>query len=158
MCWCSSIYCLKNILMKFTQAVLLHQNGSLARKLEEKNLFEVKTEFVWFLNREDKKEYIVVPAGFTTDLASIPRIFWGLFDRYRVSSILHDYLYQTHTIASKNAKNEEIYRPCTFHEANYIYFQSLRTEWVGILEAILQYTAVTLFWKKHYDKHQKPSR
>ena len=41
-------------------------------------------------------EKIVVPAGFDTDLASIPQLFQAVLsvnDRHRAAAILHDYLY-----------------------------------------------------------------
>lgn len=41
---------------------------------------------------------ISVPAGFKTDLASIPRLFWNLlppFGKYTNAAIVHDYLYRT---------------------------------------------------------------
>lgn len=40
---------------------------------------------------------ILVPKGFDTDLASIPRIFWAIyppFGRYMRAAIVHDYLYR----------------------------------------------------------------
>src|SRR5450755_1916345 len=49
----------------------------------------------------DTTDKIVVPAGFVTDLASIPSAFWGppLFmtpaGQYSRASIIHDYLYWT---------------------------------------------------------------
>lgn len=39
----------------------------------------------------------VVPAGFKTDLASIPQILWNIlppFGRYDAAAVVHDYLYQ----------------------------------------------------------------
>jgi len=41
-------------------------------------------------------EVIVVPAGFQTDFASVPRIFWAMFPpwgRYSPAAVVHDYLY-----------------------------------------------------------------
>ena len=42
---------------------------------------------------------VTVPAGTTTDFASIPRIFWPIFPpdgrRYMRAAIVHDYLYRT---------------------------------------------------------------
>lgn len=38
---------------------------------------------------------IIVPKGFVTDFASVPRIFWSIFPpfgRYSKSAVLHDYL------------------------------------------------------------------
>lgn len=42
---------------------------------------------------------IIVHAGFETDLASIPRLFWPIlppFGRYAAAAVVHDYLYQAH--------------------------------------------------------------
>lgn len=41
-------------------------------------------------------EYITIPAGFITDLASIPRIFHSLIPvngKHRQAAVVHDYLY-----------------------------------------------------------------
>lgn len=47
------------------------------------------------------KQTIVVPAGFRTDLASIPRlpiIYWLMGATSSEASIVHDYLYTSHTV------------------------------------------------------------
>lgn len=41
---------------------------------------------------------VIVPKGFKTDLASVPRIFWRAFPpfgEYSQAAIVHDYLYNT---------------------------------------------------------------
>jgi len=54
----------------------------------------------WILREEYKYEIngyiIVVPKGFTTDLASVPRVLWVFFPpfgKYTRAAIVHDYLY-----------------------------------------------------------------
>ena len=41
---------------------------------------------------------ITVPAGFETDLASVPRLLWPIFaphdPRYAAAAVIHDYLYR----------------------------------------------------------------
>jgi hypothetical protein len=56
---------------------------------------------VWRLEQDygyqDGANLITVPAGFQFDLASIPRIFWGLiapFELSIVAPLLHDFLYK----------------------------------------------------------------
>lgn len=42
---------------------------------------------------------ITVPAGFVTDLASVPQIFWNIlppFGIYDNAAVLHDWLYRNH--------------------------------------------------------------
>ena len=44
----------------------------------------------------DRSITIVVPEGFLTDLASVPRVLWAIFppwERYGPAAVLHDYLY-----------------------------------------------------------------
>jgi len=41
---------------------------------------------------------VTVPAGFETDFASIPRLFWSVIPkvgRYNHAAVIHDYLYRT---------------------------------------------------------------
>lgn len=47
---------------------------------------------------------IVVPSGFKTDLASIPRGLWNILPKsgkYDRAAVIHDFLYQTNRIASR---------------------------------------------------------
>lgn len=47
---------------------------------------------------QDKGWLVTVPAGFTTDFASVPRGLWNVFPpagRYAPAAVLHDFLYQT---------------------------------------------------------------
>jgi len=49
---------------------------------------------------------IHVPAGFVTDYASIPRIFWGILPpsgKYTKATVLHDYLYASELFDKKTA-------------------------------------------------------
>lgn len=42
---------------------------------------------------------IIVPAGFVTDLASIPRLFWNIlppFGKYTEAAVVHDWVYRQH--------------------------------------------------------------
>jgi len=48
-------------------------------------------------NSEDVPTTLAVPAGFSTDLASVPRLplaYWWFAGRARRSAILHDWLYE----------------------------------------------------------------
>lgn len=47
---------------------------------------------------------IHVPAGYVTDFASVPRMFWRVFPptgRYNRAAIVHDYLYTNATACSR---------------------------------------------------------
>jgi len=57
---------------------------------------------------------ITVPVGFETDLASVPRLFWGLIphaDKHIVEpSIIHDYMYAGKTSVVKRSEADRILR------------------------------------------------
>jgi hypothetical protein len=49
---------------------------------------------------------IVVPKGFVTDFASIPRFLWAIVGgpadgKYRLAAVIHDFLYRTHGLATR---------------------------------------------------------
>lgn len=47
------------------------------------------------------KEKIVIPDGFVTDFASVPRIFWRIippWGEYSPAAVVHDYLYLVGTL------------------------------------------------------------
>lgn len=53
--------------------------------------------FDYHLGAPDGSERVVVPAGFVTDFASVPRGLWNLLPPtgpYGKSAVIHDYLYQ----------------------------------------------------------------
>lgn len=65
----------------------------------------------------DEPDEIVVPAGFVTDLASIPRIFRGLLpqnDRHRLAAVVHDYLCRQAQSRKERARGDRIFREAMF--------------------------------------------
>lgn len=57
------------------------------------------TAFEYHVGEEESGDVISVPAGFRTDFASIPRIFWNILHpagKYRGAAVIHDWLYNQH--------------------------------------------------------------
>lgn len=55
-------------------------------------------EFDYHIGAETSPDVIHVPAGFVTDFASVPFIFWAIFPswgKYGKAAIIHDFLYQS---------------------------------------------------------------
>ena len=52
-------------------------------------------------------DWVIIPAGFKSDGASIPKIAWSLigspWGKYAKSAVIHDYLYRTQTTTRKEA-------------------------------------------------------
>ncbi len=86
---------------------------------------------------------IVVPRGFVTDMASIPRPLWSLyspFGKHGNASILHDWLYSTEMF-SRSACDE-------------IFHYAMKVSGVGILDRNIIYYHVRAYggffvWNRH---------
>ena len=84
---------------------------------------------------------ITVPAGFETDFASVPRLFWRLippWGRYSAAAVVHDYLYATASV--------------TRYEADRIFLDLMKRLGVPLWKRRLMYRAVRLggwaSWKR----------
>ena len=74
------------------------------RKNVEDRFSEVLEDLVYY--SEILQSEIIVPKGFITDKASVPRvpiIYWFFGDRAHRESVLHDYLFQTHLVSFTKA-------------------------------------------------------
>jgi hypothetical protein len=79
---------------------------------------------------------VLVPAGFTTDFASIPRFFWRVLPptgRYGKAAVIHDYIYRTPTA------------PFTRAEADGIFRDAMKDLGVGWFTRTVMFRAVRLF-------------
>ncbi|MGV6475017.1 DUF1353 domain-containing protein [Azotobacter vinelandii] len=86
--------------------------------------------------RDRLRRLLVVPVGYRTDLASVPRLAWRIVPRdhgqARRPAVVHDYLYthQTHRFSKA--------------EADRIFYEALREEGMSDLLAWLMYAAVRI--------------
>lgn len=88
----------------------------------------------------DKPQDVIrVPAGYVTDLASVPRILWSLLPpagRYAKAAIIHDWMYDN-ALRSKK-------------EADLIFLDGMRVLGVSRWRRRLMYLAVRVFGKGRY--------
>ena len=133
--------------MKFTLAM---KKNWLLKKLPNSDLFEVREEFIWYLDYSSKKEYVVIPRWFRSDFGSIPRVLRFFFNPVQyISYLLHDYGY------SKNAFIsiwEYKARDFTRKEADIILREALSVEWAWTLEKFCIYIWVRIFGWLHFKK------
>lgn len=66
--------------------------------LDGQDKFRLTKPFFYYVGDKSDVDNIVVPAGFTTDFASIPRFLWRIIGTptsadYRNAAVLHDFLY-----------------------------------------------------------------
>lgn len=64
----------------------------------ETGLFKTTRELVYEIGLKGSGLKVTVPAGFETDLASVPRFLWSIFPphdpHYAAAAVVHDYLYR----------------------------------------------------------------
>jgi hypothetical protein len=69
--------------------------------------WELIAPFEYHIGSEDSKETIKIKAGFTTDFASVPRIFWNIFPPFEPSygkaAVIHDALYSNKYFTRKRS-------------------------------------------------------
>ena len=90
---------------------------------------------------------MVVPAGFVTDFASVPRVFWSIippWGKYGRAAILHDYLYSAGDLPRKVCDK--------------IFLQAMVDLEVVWWRRKTMYRIVRWFGKKAWEKHRMIER
>lgn len=80
-------------------------------ELVGRNLWKVYEEFEYHVGSYPSDEIIVVPKGFITNFASVPRIFWSLIspiDEHGKAAVIHDYCYCVGSYSRK--RSDKIFR------------------------------------------------
>lgn len=86
----------------------------------------------------------IVPAGFKTDFASIPRILWNIIapiGKHTLAAVLHDYLY---------TKGWEL--GISRKEADKIFYDAMIECFVARITANVMWFCVRAFAKRHYER------
>ncbi|EEG7362757.1 DUF1353 domain-containing protein [Salmonella enterica] len=105
--------------------------------------WRVYEPFAFYLS-DNENDVIEVPAGFVTDLATIPRIFWillppdGKYAKAAKAAIIHDYLYDNALRTKK--------------EADLIFLDCMTVLGVPRRKRIIMYYAVKLFGRGMYGR------
>lgn len=119
--------------------------------LDKGKNFKNLVEFEYY-RENNENEKIVVPAGFITNFASIPRVFWSIYPplgygkgfNYGKSAMLHDYLYSSF---AKKPSGERYTRK----EADDIFLESMLAVGVYKFNARLFWLMVRAFGKLSYE-------
>lgn len=109
------------------------------------NMYAVLQPLDWHPNEDQSAlKLVVVPYGFVTDFASIPRIFWSLLnpdDDYAYAAVIHDYLYWDQGRSK--------------HEADLILKYAMQDLDVSPTKAFLIFTAVDKFGHSAWSNNKK---
>jgi len=103
--------------------------------------------FEYHIGEYPSKNIITVPAGFITDLMTVPRFILPFFNpllhQYSKPSIIHDWLYD------KDSKDK--YNINTRLQADKVFLEAMAVLGVSRVKRYLIYQAVRLFAKKFYN-------
>ncbi|EDR0944677.1 DUF1353 domain-containing protein [Salmonella enterica subsp. arizonae] len=102
--------------------------------------WRVYEPFAFYLS-DDNNDVIEVPAGFVTDLATVPRVFWTLLPpdgKYAKAAIIHDYMYDNALRTKK--------------EADKIFLDGMTVLGVPKWKRMIMYYAVRLFGRGMYNR------
>jgi hypothetical protein len=113
-------------------------NALIAKKLKKRD-WEVVESFSYDVGELGSGETITVPAGFVSDLASIPRPLWTIFPpdgSYTQAAVLHDW------VCKKKGKVEKQY---DYKQVSKIFSESLNVLDVSFLTRQAMYYGVLLF-------------
>ena len=98
--------------------------------------WKLHRSFEYHIGTEHSNDYISVPAGFVTDFASIPWLFWTIlpaWGKYGKAAVLHDYLYQGMYMTRKQADG--------------LFYDAMLVSGTKTWKAMVMYYAVRLFGK-----------
>ena len=96
----------------------------------------------------DTNDFIIVPAGFVTDLASIPQAFWSMGltpqGQYSRAAIIHDYLYWS--------------QKCTRDQADRLLVVAMKESQVGTFDQKVIYEGVHLGGQSAWEQNASEKR
>jgi len=103
--------------------------------------FVVEESFTAYWNREGQVTEVRIPQGFTTDLASIPRIFQSIVPKlghHIRPAIVHDFAYEGNTVMTRK-------------EADAMFLEGMKATKVGWLRRKAMWLAVRAGGKGKWD-------
>jgi hypothetical protein len=95
----------------------------------------VQAAFVYEVGEEGSGERITVPAGYVTDFASVPRLFWRVEPPFGIAApaaVVHDYLYSSGGLEGRYTRLQ----------ADEIFREALAVLGVGVVKRNLMFAAV----------------
>lgn len=111
------------------------------------DVFRLEETLEYWLGPDETGTLLIVPVGFETDFASIPKLFQNLlskFDTHRRAAIIHDYLYRTH--GKGGMYNRE--------RCDQIFLEAMKVLGVPWLKRKTMYRAVRLFGWASWNKER----
>lgn len=109
--------------------------------------WEVRAPFEYHLGALGSTERILIPIGFITDFASIPRALWSLLPpsgAYGKAAVVHDWMYQNRivTVMWPDTDTAVRARLCNRGEADHALLEGMQVLGIGWLTRSIIYSGV----------------
>ncbi|MDD7911243.1 MULTISPECIES: DUF1353 domain-containing protein [Pseudovibrio] len=121
----------------------------LQREKDGAGMYQLLCSFRYYLGSEDGPRYVLVPMGFETDLASVPRPFRWLISPgglHAKAAVVHDYLYEFGVIRGPNGPEKP-----TRKQADDIFLEAMEVLKVPYIRRHAMYRAVRMFGGPLFD-------
>ena len=79
---------------KFNAPLCVQYHETVSKQLG-KDYWVVTKDFIYYIGKENSESWVLIPAGYLTDGASVPRPFWSFippWGQYGQAAVVHDYL------------------------------------------------------------------
>jgi len=131
---------------RFDNKLNMHYDEDASKNLK-KDYWRVLDSFKFYYDTEgsEDKKWAIVPAGFLTDGASVPRWFWGLvapWGNYGQAAALHDYLIE-YGVVFHNNQRVNISRK----EADHVFNEAMRVAGVSKWQRRIMFLSVRAYSK-----------
>jgi len=113
--------------------------------IDGKNTWRIDSELRY--HSRVAQQTFVIPAGFETDFASVPRLplaYLLTADTAQQAAVVHDWLYSTHAVDRATADR--------------VFLEAMQETGVPWWRRRLMYAAVSAFGASAYDKKPKPEK
>ncbi|WP_180981035.1 DUF1353 domain-containing protein [Pseudovibrio exalbescens] len=121
----------------------------LQREKNGAGMYQLLCAFSYHLGSKRGTRYVRVPMGFTTDLASVPRLFRWLISPgglHAKAAVVHDYLYERGVIFGPDGEEKPSRR-----QADDIFLEAMEVLQVPYVRRHVMYAAVRVFGGPLFD-------
>lgn len=118
---------------------------------EKNGFWKLLSAFSYCIEEKTRSIVINVPAGFETDFASIPKLFWNIlppFGSYGKSAIIHDFLYSEVSDGLKFSRQE----------SDHIFLQAMKVLKTPYLIRNSMWLGVRVFGWLFYKKRKQTNK
>lgn len=112
--------------------------------------WKLMDDFEYHVGFASSLEVIVIPTGFETDFASIPKVFHSFINpagKVRAAALVHDYLYSKRGVLP--------HKTYTRKECDEIFLELMQVVGVAYWKSLTMYYAVWLFGKSSWNADSK---